>query len=851
MRKKGLSGIVASVLIVLMVLLSSFILWEVVFSVAEDGFRGIDDVEDVAIVTSGGYTTWNATSSFLSVQVQRKTGKKEPVAIDFIFLINGSSVTNRTYDVLDEGATKVYGFNLSNYSRPEKVSVAFVYGKGVGNVVSTNKIRSIGGGGGGGGPGPIDVVVVPEPVNRFLIGNGTVLFNSWELNPAGERLLFVKEDIVPSIMDRRNRTVVYFVEFVNGSDAGNEYAVSWFVGNESFDTFVGWGIYDLPERVLGASPDFLSIDGNITAIFGDVFEIYGRIMFCGDGVCTDLREGCVRCPEDCGVCEGGSCEVADDCRDDYCVHGVCDADGIICGDNFCDAGESCSTCVNDCGTCEIGDGECGASESCSFSSDCGDCDCGDGVCDAGAGETFDSCWADCGYGSCGDGVCENGENSVSCSEDCGDYYYEVVYERDEFVDYDGWFRGTTDHGREFLVSPSYDAGAGNEQNHHWISVDYDSSSGGGVRVLLGYYPGDNLVPVMNSTYKNQGDIGVDSGEEIYIVSSYKGDFVSWVILEIDDDVTINSVSHKAMVTHDSLFGHKAKEYKFANSYLPYRILYPRNYNSSKSYPLVVVGSGSNGVGNDNVQQMELVTFSRFYFTDYYFDEEFEAFVVNVQIPGSQIVSPFYPKGANRGGPSFVFHPTWAAVNKDGFYTEGVVSLVNEMIANPNMNISSDKIYYAGFSYGGKAAYEIGKEAPDLWAAMWAVEGWPIGDAYYNDINVGPKNESLRSRLAEEVAEYKDIPFLVSVGSSGMNHSSYHGCEEINRQEGDCVYEYFPGVRHTGVPEGTFMKRGNMEWLFSKKKMSGVSSSVSVGRSGGGVSGSSSDDDDGCFLWIFC
>jgi hypothetical protein len=238
--------------------------------------------------------------------------------------------------------------------------------------------------------------------------------------------------------------------------------------------------------------------------------------------------------------------------------------------------------------------------------------------------------------------------------------------------------------------------------------------------------------------------------------------------------------------------------------------------------LIVVGSGSEGVGNNNAGQMEGVTFSRYYFTRYYFDSDFEAFVINVQIPSnrldvSQIPSPFYPRGV-RGGNIYFYHSDWPTVNKDGFYAEGVVSLVGDMIDNPNMNVDSNKVYYAGFSYSGKAAYEVAREAPDLWAAIWAVEGWPI---YYPYRNIDALSEDdrilLLTRLAEEVATYKDIPFLVSVGSSGMNYSSYHACEEIKSQGGDCVYEFFPGIAHTSVPSRTFGKVSNVEWLFDQVK----------------------------------
>lgn len=153
MNKRGISAIVASVFIIFMVVFSVFLLWEVVFSISRDGLVGIADVGDAEIVASDGYTNWNEETGYMNVQVRRNNRDREPVAIDFIFSINGSTVSERIYDVLEVNSARVYAFNLSNYSRPDEVSVAFVYGKGVGNVVSTRDIRSSSGGGGSGGGG--------------------------------------------------------------------------------------------------------------------------------------------------------------------------------------------------------------------------------------------------------------------------------------------------------------------------------------------------------------------------------------------------------------------------------------------------------------------------------------------------------------------------------------------------------------------------------------------------------------------------------------------------------------------------------------------------------------------------
>jgi hypothetical protein len=163
MRKRGISAVVATVLIILIVAMAVTTVWVFILPVVKDVVDVGDVVGDVGaveIVTSGGYTLWDEEEGVLEVQVERGNDGEEPIAIDFIFSINGSSVTERVLDVLDAGATKVYPFDLSYYGKPDKVGVAFVYADGVGEAVTVDDIPSGSSGGGGGGSPP--VVVAPE-----------------------------------------------------------------------------------------------------------------------------------------------------------------------------------------------------------------------------------------------------------------------------------------------------------------------------------------------------------------------------------------------------------------------------------------------------------------------------------------------------------------------------------------------------------------------------------------------------------------------------------------------------------------------------------------------------------------
>lgn len=80
----------------------------------------------------------------------------------------------------------------------------------------------------------------------------------------------------------------------------------------------------------------------------DGIELQLRWEWCGDTKCKAEKETCSSCPEDCGKCDGKSCEEASECFGKYCVHNVCSSKPFIIGDNYCDEGETCDNSPEDC-----------------------------------------------------------------------------------------------------------------------------------------------------------------------------------------------------------------------------------------------------------------------------------------------------------------------------------------------------------------------------------------------------------------------------------------------------------------------------------------------------------------------
>ena len=127
----------------------------------------------------------------------------------------------------------------------------------------------------------------------------------------------------------------------------------------------------------------------------------------GDGTCQP-EESCNSAIDDCGKCDGVSCNKNSECEGGYCVNGICSSKSYIEGDGICNSGEgeTCKNSVVDCG--------CDSNERCSQNAIC-ETYCGNGICEQ---QEAGICKADCTW--CGDGVCNANENCNACSLDCGE-----------------------------------------------------------------------------------------------------------------------------------------------------------------------------------------------------------------------------------------------------------------------------------------------------------------------------------------------------------------------------------------------------------------------------------------------
>jgi len=336
-------------------------------------------------------------------------------------------------------------------------------------------------------------------------------------------------------------------------------------------------------------------------------------------------------------------------------------------------------------------------------------------------------------------------------------------------------------------------------------------------------------------------------------------------------------------------GHEALWYNFAGMPLPYRLLYPKNYNPDIKYPVIMASHGSGGLGDNNTANVDSSWDFAYHISnpprknqaDYdwtflYDREDLECFVISPQIPPNPPfgVDFLYVANYGLGLVTVPYHPDWIAVNENGWYASGCFSLLYNLDQEDfkfyttsscnttidyygndtkNMikpNIDRNRIYYTGFSYGGKACFEFLRQGREIFAGIIICDGWPIGRAYSNPVG----DTVLMERLDKEVERWKHIPTLMVGGVSDMKdgmqaaldilinkggkgylctNGGGHGWPLVERAWGSPLHFYpdthpndykphtfntsnFGNVIFTQNPsDGIFMT--GMEWLFRQNK----------------------------------
>jgi len=246
---------------------------------------------------------------------------------------------------------------------------------------------------------------------------------------------------------------------------------------------------------------------------------------------------------------------------------------------------------------------------------------------------------------------------------------------------------------------------------------------------------------------------------------------------------------KKVVDH-ALDVYEKKEFVFAEGKtLPYRILYPVNYDKTKKYPLLLFLHGAGERGRDNEKQ--LTWGSKLFITEEN-RKNFPAIVVIPQCPEESfwaVMKTDQTKQPPVRTFDYTVEPNWplAAAN------ELVKKLSNEE------GVDKKQIFISGLSMGGMGTFESVYRYPDLYAAALPICGG--GDVNHYD-----------KRVAK-------VPFWIFHGDADAvvnPQLSRDMVEKLKSLKAEVKYSEYPGVNHNSW-ENAFAEKDYLSWMLQHKK----------------------------------
>jgi predicted peptidase len=232
-----------------------------------------------------------------------------------------------------------------------------------------------------------------------------------------------------------------------------------------------------------------------------------------------------------------------------------------------------------------------------------------------------------------------------------------------------------------------------------------------------------------------------------------------------------------------------KEFESAGNVLPYRMLYPDNYDKTKKYPLILFLHGAGERGNDNEKQ--LVHGAKLFLKE----ENRKAFPAIILIPQCPEDSYWAAVNIDRSAQplkiSFNYNapPLWPLVAANDL----VKKIANEEA------VDKSRIYITGLSMGGMGTFESVYRYPDLYAAALPICGGGDTNAY--DKRVKKTAFWLFHGAADAVVDVKlSREMLAKLKSLKVKNK----------------YSEYPGVNHNSW-DNAFADPAFLSWMFAHKR----------------------------------
>ena len=226
-----------------------------------------------------------------------------------------------------------------------------------------------------------------------------------------------------------------------------------------------------------------------------------------------------------------------------------------------------------------------------------------------------------------------------------------------------------------------------------------------------------------------------------------------------------------------------------NDTLPYRILIPKNYNSQKSYPLLIFLHGAGERGSDNKSQL---VHGSFLFKSEDFRNNYPAIVVFPQCPEKSSWANVKRNYDMLNGKKFDFFKE-ISENKQLIMVEELLDLIEK-----KYSIDPTRRYVGGLSMGGMGTFELVARNPDYFAAAFPICGG--GNPDWSDL-------------------LKTTPFWIFHGeddgvvSVDFSRKMY---EALGKEKASVRLTIYPEVNHNSW-DNAFAEPDLMNWLFSNKR----------------------------------
>jgi len=223
--------------------------------------------------------------------------------------------------------------------------------------------------------------------------------------------------------------------------------------------------------------------------------------------------------------------------------------------------------------------------------------------------------------------------------------------------------------------------------------------------------------------------------------------------------------------------------------LPYRILYPDNFNPENKYPVLFFLHGAGERGRDNVKQL---THGGELFLSDTIRDKFPAIIVFPQCPEGDYWSNVRMERQPDGTREFNFRT-------GGRPTEAMklfLRLTKQLLAH--RAVDPKRIYIGGLSMGAMGTYEALRRKPGLFAAAFAICG---GDHTSN------------------VRKYRHVPLWIFHGELDDVVPSTHShvlVTELNRLGAEPRKTFYPKANHNSW-DAAFAEPELLPWLFSHTK----------------------------------